>query len=55
LNDAPAATMVIALRTPDYGARLPAMLKTLDQVNAANPHYRGWARHSFNDVLPAGE
>jgi hypothetical protein len=55
LSDAQAATMLIALRTPDYGARLPVMLKTLDQVNAANPHYRGWARHSFNDVLPAAE
>jgi len=53
LNDRNLATMIIALRTPDYGDRLPAMLKTLDETNASNPHYQGWARHSFNDVLPA--
>jgi hypothetical protein len=27
------------------------MLKTLDDANGANPHYQGWARHSYNDVL----
>jgi len=37
------AKMAIALRTPDYGEKLPAMLKELDQANRANPHYRGWA------------
>jgi len=45
------AGLVIALRTPDYGERLPQMLKTLDDANGANPHYQGWARHSYNDVL----
>lgn len=45
------AKMAIALRTPDYGDKLPAMLKELDQANRANPHYRGWARHSYNDWL----
>jgi hypothetical protein len=45
------ATMVIALRTPDYGDLLPQMLKRLDDANRANPHYAGWARHSYNDQL----
>jgi len=27
------------------------MLRTLDEANAMNPHYLGWARHSYNDVL----
>jgi len=45
------AVMVIGLRTPDYGASLPAMFETLDVANRANPHYRGWARHSYNDSL----
>jgi hypothetical protein len=46
------AKMSIALRTPDYGALLLQMLKKLDQSNGANPHYLGWARHSYNDALP---
>jgi hypothetical protein len=50
LNDSKCARMVIALRTPDYEALLPRMLQTLDEVNAGNPHYLGWARHSYNDV-----
>jgi hypothetical protein len=47
------AKMVVGLRTPDYGADLPKMLKTLDDSNGANPHYAGWARHSYNDALAA--
>ncbi len=43
--------LTIALRTPDYGDTLPAMLKTLDPAFQANPHYLGWARHSYNDHL----
>jgi hypothetical protein len=27
------------------------MLALLDEANGANPHYAGWARHSYNDVL----
>jgi hypothetical protein len=45
------AKMAIALRTPDYENLLPQMLKNLDESNAANPHYLGWARHSYNDTL----
>jgi hypothetical protein len=45
------AGLVIALRTPDYGERLPQMLAALDVANGTNPHYLGWARHSYNDTL----
>jgi hypothetical protein len=48
------ARMAIALRTPDYGSLLPQMLKKLDVSNAANPHYLGWAWHSYNDPLKTG-
>jgi hypothetical protein len=48
------ARMAIALRTPDYGALLPQMLARLDESNGGNPHYLGWARHSYNDALTAG-
>jgi hypothetical protein len=47
------AKMMIGLRTPDYGNLLPMMLKSLDEANGANPHYAGWARHSYNDKLPS--
>jgi hypothetical protein len=53
LNDRNLAKMSIALRTPDYGDLLPQMLEALDQANHANPHYLGWARHSYNDHLSA--
>lgn len=46
-------TMVIGLRTPDYGQLLPNMLESLDESNRRNPHYQGWARHSYNDSLQA--
>jgi len=45
------AKMSIALRTPDYESLLPSMLQSLDAANATNPHYLGWARHSYNDTL----
>jgi hypothetical protein len=48
------AKMSIALRTPDYGELLPRMLAELDTANRANPHYLGWARHSYNDSLTGG-
>jgi hypothetical protein len=47
------AKMAIALRTADYGDLLPQMLRKLDDANLANPNYLGWARHSYNDTLPA--
>jgi hypothetical protein len=53
LDDPNLARMAIALRTPDYGELLPQMLKKLDESNRSNPHYLGWARHSYNDYLAA--
>jgi hypothetical protein len=53
LADRHLAKMAIALRTPDYGELLPQVLKALDDANRANPHYLGWARHSYNDFLQA--
>ena len=43
------AKMVIGLRTPDYGELLPQMLAALDTAHGSNPHYAGWALHSYND------
>ena len=51
LGDQKLARMVIGLRTPDYGEMLPRMLKTLDETNLRNPHYAGWARHSYSDAV----
>jgi len=53
LSDGNLARMAIALRSPDYGELLPQMLKKIDDSNRANPHYLGWARHSYNDDLKA--
>jgi hypothetical protein len=53
LSEQKVARMLIALRTPDYGERLPEVLKGLDDANRGNPHYLGWARHSYNDYLKA--
>ena len=53
LSDRNLAKMAIGLRTPDYLALLPQMLGKLDESNGANPHYLGWARHSYNDSLQA--
>jgi hypothetical protein len=51
LGDSSLANMVVGLRTPDYGELLPKMLDTLDEANRGNPHYQGWARHSYADSL----
>jgi hypothetical protein len=51
LEEPDLAKMSIALRTPDYGPQLPEMLASLDAAFLGNPHYLGWARHSYNDVL----
>jgi hypothetical protein len=44
------AKLAIGLRTPDYGQQLPDMLKVVQDVLGGNPHYLGWAWHSYNDV-----
>jgi hypothetical protein len=51
LTDTNLAKMSIGLRTSDYGDQLPQMLLSLDLAHRANPHYLGWARHSYNDTL----
>jgi hypothetical protein len=51
LNATDLARITIGLRTPDYADLLPQMLHVLDEANGSNPTYRGWARHSYNDVL----
>jgi hypothetical protein len=44
------AKLGIGLRTPDYGQQLSAMLKLVQDALSGNPHYLGWAWHSYNDV-----
>jgi hypothetical protein len=51
LTERDLAKIAIALRTPDYADLLPQMLAKLDDANRKNPHYLGWARHSYNDTL----
>lgn len=51
LDSASSARLAIGLRTPDYGDALPRMLDALELANAANPHFLGWAEHSYNDKL----
>jgi hypothetical protein len=43
------AKMAIGLRTPDYESQLPNMLKTVEQDLSSNPHYLGWAWHSYKN------
>ena len=44
------AKMAIGLRTPDYQSQLPNMLKIVQEDLSGNPHYLGWAWHSYNDA-----
>ncbi len=44
------AKMAIGLRVPDYDSQLPSMLKIAEQDLSSNPHYLGWAWHSYNDA-----
>ncbi len=50
LNQNHLAKMAIGLRTPDYQSQLPNMLKNVQQDLSGNPHYLGWAWHSYNDA-----
>jgi hypothetical protein len=43
------AKMVIALRMPDYGVQVGAMLTALECAQDSNAHFLGWALHSYND------
>jgi hypothetical protein len=53
LNGANLAKLAIGLRTPDYQQQLPNMLKVIQDALTGNPHYLGWAWHSYNDVNPS--
>jgi hypothetical protein len=55
LNGANLATMVIGLRTSDYGRLLSDMLRSVDEANSSNRHYAGSARHAYNDMVQAAE
>jgi len=48
LWDGGLAKMAIGLRTPDYEMLLPQMLKIVDDTLRNDPHYLGWALHSWN-------
>jgi hypothetical protein len=50
LNGGGLAKISIGLRTPDYQEQLPNMLKLVQDTLGGNPHYLGWAWHSYNDV-----
>jgi hypothetical protein len=47
------AKMAIGLRDPDYGLQLPGMLKVVQDALSGNPHFLGWAWHSYNDAPQA--
>jgi hypothetical protein len=49
------AKMAIGLRTADYQQQLPDMLRVVQDTLAANPHFLGWAWHSYNDVTDAAK
>jgi hypothetical protein len=51
IDGASLARLAIGLRTPDYGDALPHMLSALEAANVTNPHFLGWAQHSYNDQL----
>jgi hypothetical protein len=47
------ARMSIGLRTPDYEGQMANMLNVVQETLSGNPHYLGWAWHSYNDTLEA--
>jgi hypothetical protein len=49
------AKLAIGLRTADYQQQLPDMLGVVQDTLAANPHFLGWAWHSYNDVTDAAK
>ncbi len=38
---------------PDYEGQLPNMLNVVQETLSGNPHYLGWAWHSYNDAPQA--
>ena len=55
LNGNNLAKLAIGLRTADYQQQLPDMLKVVQDTLAGNPHFLGWAWHSYNDVAEAAK
>lgn len=49
------AKLAVGLRTADYQQQLPDMLKVVQETLGANPHFLGWAWHSYNDVTDAAK
>jgi hypothetical protein len=49
------AKLAIGLRTADYQQQLPDMLRVVQDTLAPNPHFLGWAWHSYNDVTDAAK
>ncbi len=49
------AKLAIGLRTADYQQQLPDMLKVVQDTLSANPHFLGWAWHSYNDESEAAK
>lgn len=49
------AKLAIGLRTADYQQQLPDMLRVVQDTFAANPHFLGWAWHSYDDVTNAAK
>jgi hypothetical protein len=47
--------MAIALRNAGLWETSPTNIEELDETNQLNPHYLGWARHSYNDNLKVNE
>jgi hypothetical protein len=43
------AKLAIGLRTPDYEQLMPRMFEAVDDSLHTNPHYSGWAWHSWNE------
>jgi hypothetical protein len=55
LNGTNLAKLAIGLRTADYQQQLPDMLRVVQDALAQNPHFLGWAWHSYNDVTEAAK
>jgi hypothetical protein len=53
LNGSNLARLAVGLRYADYQQQITVMLKTVQDSLSANPHYLGWAWHSYNDVMPS--
>jgi hypothetical protein len=53
LNGRDLARLTVGLRYADYQQQITSMLNLVQQTFSTNPHYLGWAWHSYNDVMPS--